>query len=69
MHFVEQIKAGVVSGGTEAFDLLQRPGLLTAKVVAGEAQNLKALSAVAVLQRLQTAVLTREAASASHVHD
>ena len=69
MHFVEQLKAGVVSGGAEAFDLLQRPGLLTAKVVAGEAQNLKPLRAIAVLQRLQAAVLAREAATASHVHD
>ena len=69
MHFVEQLKAGVVSGGTEAFDLFQRAGLLTAKVVAGEAQNLKPLSSVAVLQRLQTAVLTSEAAAACHVHD
>ena len=69
MHFVEQLKTGVVSGGTEAFDFLQRAGLLTAKVVAGEAQNLQALSAVTVLQSLQTAVLTSEAAAASHVHN
>ena len=68
-HLVHQLKGDAVGGAAEGLDLLQAAWLLAAEVIAGKADHLEALAAVALLQLLQAGVLAREAAAAGHVHD